>query len=94
MPESGRTQRRDSVESEAAPQRWLFFASGEGLPCLPVAANARRVPAGTPEARAAGVKVLDLKSYLFRELCRRVAAEGETALETAWEAAQDLSSPK
>ncbi|MFZ5824801.1 MAG: hypothetical protein ACOY94_10770 [Bacillota bacterium] len=74
-----------------APQRWLFFASGEGLPYLPVAANARRVPAGTPEARAARVKVLDLKSYLFRALCRRVAAEGEAALEGAWEAAQDLS---
>lgn len=74
-----------------APQRWLFFASGAGLPYLPVAGNVRRVPAGTPEARAAKVKVLDLKSYLFRELCWRAAQEGESALQAAWGAAQDLS---
>jgi hypothetical protein len=77
-----------------APQRWLFFASAEGLPYLPAAPNARLVPAGTPEARAARVKVLDVKSYLFRELCRRAAEEGEAALEAAWERAQPLAAPK
>jgi hypothetical protein len=75
---------------DMAPQRWLFYASTEGLPFLPVAGNARRVPAGTPEARAARVKVLDVKSYLFRELCRRAVSEGEGAIEAAWEAAQPL----
>lgn len=75
---------------EMAPQRWLFYASGEGLPFLPVAANARRVPAGTPEARAARVKVLDVKSYLFRELCRQAVSQGESALEAAWQGAQPL----
>lgn len=76
---------------QLAPQRWLFYASGEGLPALPVAANARRVPAGTPEARAARVKVLDVKSYLFRELCRQVVGEGESALEAVWADAQPLA---
>lgn len=73
-----------------APQRWLFFASNEGLPCLPEGPNVRRIPAGTAEARAARVKVLDLKSYLFRELCRRVVSDGEAALEAAWDAAETL----
>lgn len=73
-----------------APQRWLFFASGEGLPSLPIAPNARRVPAGTPEARSHRVKVLDLKSYLFRALCQQVVAEGEEALERTWAEAQSL----
>ncbi|MFZ5813941.1 MAG: hypothetical protein ACOY93_01380 [Bacillota bacterium] len=73
-----------------APQRWLFFASGEGLPWLPVAANVRWVPAGVPEARAARVKVLDLKSWLFRELCRRVVQQGEAALSAAWEGAETM----
>ncbi|HYG60580.1 MAG TPA: hypothetical protein VD902_21110, partial [Symbiobacteriaceae bacterium] len=35
-----------------APQRWLFFASGEGLPHVPAAATVRYIPAGMPEARA------------------------------------------
>jgi hypothetical protein len=67
-----------------APQRWLFFASGEGLPSVPVAANVRVVPAGTPAARRERVKVLDVKSHLFQQLCGRVAADGEAALERAW----------
>lgn len=71
-----------------APQRWLFFASGEGLPFVPKAANVRLVPAGTPEARAAGVMTLDVKSWLFRRLCLEVAEEGAAALETAWQSAQ------
>lgn len=71
-----------------APQRWLFFASGEGLPYLPVAENVRVVPCGAREARAERVKVLDLKSHLFRKLCLQVAAEGEEALNRAWEGAE------
>jgi hypothetical protein len=67
-----------------APQRWLFFASGEGLPFVPGGANVRVIPAGTPEARREGVKVLDLKAHLFRRLCLDVAAEGESALINKW----------
>lgn len=70
-----------------APQRWLFFASGEGLPYIPRAANVRVVPAGAAEARAAGVKVLDLKAHLFRQLCDLTATQGSTALDAAWDQA-------
>jgi hypothetical protein len=67
-----------------SPQRWLFFASGEGLPFVPGGANVRVIPAGTPEARREGVKVLDLKAHLFRRLCLDVAAEGASALINKW----------
>lgn len=73
-----------------APQRWLFFASGEGLPFVPPAPNVRVVPAGVPEARREGVKVLDLKAHLFRRLCLRGTAEGadlSETLEAEWRAA-------
>jgi hypothetical protein len=73
-----------------APQRWLYFASSEGLPFVPAAPNVRIVPAGTPEARAAGVMALDVKSWLFRRLCLQVAAEGEGALAEAWAKAQPV----
>lgn|GEM_PF-5438897 len=73
-----------------APQRWLCFASGEGLPFLPASTNVRVVPAGTAEARRAHVKVLDLKAHLFRNLCRRVASEGAGALESAWAAGEEI----
>lgn len=68
-----------------APQRWLFFASGEGLPYVPTAPNVRVVPAGTAEARREHVTVLDLKAHLFRRLCLQVATEGAGALEALWE---------
>ncbi|HWI63629.1 MAG TPA: hypothetical protein VNT75_17480 [Symbiobacteriaceae bacterium] len=67
-----------------APQRWLFFASGEGLPFLPLGSNARLVPAGMAEARRERVKALDLKAHLFRRLCLDVAGRGEQALADAW----------
>jgi hypothetical protein len=73
-----------------APQRWLFYASGEGLPFVPASPNARVVPAGMPEARREGVKVLDLKAHLFRRLCLQVAAEGEGALTAAWQATHEI----
>lgn len=76
---------------QTAPQRWLFFASGEGLPYVPRGENVRLVPAGTPEARREGVKVLDLKAHLFRQLCISVAADGPGALEAAWSEAETLS---
>lgn len=68
-------------------QRWLFFASGEGMPFVPVGPHVHVVPSGTAEARRERVKVLDLKSHLFRRLCLQVVEEGEGALEAAWEAA-------
>jgi hypothetical protein len=71
-----------------APRRWLYFASGEGLPFVPKAATVRLVPAGMAEARREGVKALDLKSHLFRQLCLAVSAEGEAALEAAWDRAK------
>ncbi len=76
-----------------SPQRWLFFASGEGLPYLPASTNVRMVPAGTPEARQARVKVLDVKSYLFRGLCRTVVEQGEAALEAAWRDGVPIEDP-
>lgn len=74
-----------------APKRWLFFASGEGLPYLPMGPHVRVVPAGVREARREGVKVLDLKAHLFRHLCLEVAQRGEAALEAAWEVGGDHS---
>ena len=71
-----------------APQRWLFFASPEGLPAVPAGLNVRVWPAGMAEARAERVKALDLKAHLFRRLCLGAAAEGEGALERWWAAAQ------
>jgi len=76
-----------------APQRWLFFASPEGLPFVPAGANVRVWPAGMPEARAERVKALDLKAHLFRRLCLEAAAEGEGALERWWAAAQPRNQP-
>jgi hypothetical protein len=73
-----------------APQRWLYFASGAGLPFLPVAPNVRLVRAGTPEARQAGVKVLDIKSYLFCQLCERTLAKGVGALTETWQEAEPI----
>lgn len=67
-----------------APRRWLFFASGEGLPYVPAGPYVRVVPAGAAEARRERVKVLDLKAHLFRSLCLRVVAEGEGALARAY----------
>lgn len=67
-----------------APQRWLYFASGEGMPFVPAGENVRVVSAGTPEARRERVKVLDVKSHLFRRLCLEVAGEGTAALERWW----------
>lgn len=74
-----------------APQRWLFFASPEGLPHVPKGPNVRVWPAGMAEARAARVKALDLKAHLFRRLCLEAAAEGEGALERWWGAAHGRS---
>lgn len=73
-------------------QRWLFFASGEGLPFLPVGPKVRVVPSGTAEARQERVKVLDLKSHLFRRLCLQVVMDGEGALEAAWMASESTAS--
>lgn len=70
-----------------APTRWLFFASGEGLPFVPAGPNVRVVPAGAAEARREHVKVLDLKAHLFRRLCLEAAERGAGALEDAWLAA-------
>jgi hypothetical protein len=67
-----------------APQRWLFFASSEGMPFVPAAPNVRVVAAGMVEARQERVKALDLKSHLFRRLCHQVAAAGDSALQAAW----------
>ncbi len=73
-----------------APQRWLFFASGEGLTYVPKAPNVRLVRAGTAEARRERVKVLDLKAHLFRRLCLDAAERGAAALEEAWREAEPL----
>lgn len=74
----------------AAPQRWLFVASGEGLPFLPEGPGVRWITAGVPEARRERVKVLDLKSHLFLGICRRIVDEGPSALERAWDEAERL----
>lgn len=79
---------------ETAPQRWLFFASGEGMPFIPAAENVRIVPAGAAEARREHVKVLDLKAHLFQKLCQQVAADGAGALEEAWHGALLYNHPE
>lgn len=68
-----------------APQRWLYFVSGEGLPFTPAAPHVRLIPAGMAEARRERVKALDLKAHLFRRICLEVARQGPCALEAAWE---------
>jgi hypothetical protein len=70
-----------------APKRWLFLVSGEGLPFTPAGPNVRLIPAGMAEARRERVKALDLKAYLFRQICMQVAEHGPSALEEAWKEA-------